>query len=141
MNLCYQTEILICLADAHTEARSRIFLHLLLASDHGCKTAFVQTVDSDIVVLTITFFEQLNLDELWVGIGSGKSYRDKPIHELWPVLGPEMSRALNFIHAFSGCDTTPFFLGCGKRLSGQLGIVCLKSLNRSHFFSIPQRSS
>jgi hypothetical protein len=33
-------------------------------------------VDSDVVVMAIRFFETLGASELWVGLGSGKKYRD-----------------------------------------------------------------
>ena len=99
----------------HSEADTRIFLHLAHASGQGHQTAYVRTVDSDIVVLAIRFFSTLGLLELWIGFGSGKNLRDIPIHDICSDLGPSRSMALPLFHAITGCDTTSHFLGCGKK--------------------------
>lgn len=99
----------------HTEADTWIILHLAHASSQGHKKAFIRTVDSDIVVLAIAFFQQLDLTELWIGFGSGKYYRDIPVHSIQSQLGPSKSLALPLFHALTGCDTTSQFLGCGKK--------------------------
>ena len=99
----------------HSEADTMIFLHLAHASGQGHQTAYVRTVDSDIVVLAIRFFSTLGLLELWVGFGSGKNLRDIPIHDICSDLGPSRSMALPLFHAITGCDTTSHFLGCGKK--------------------------
>ena len=62
----------------HSEADTRTVLHLAHAADQGHRKAFVRTVDSDIVVLAVGFFARIGLAELWVGYGSGKTYRDVP---------------------------------------------------------------
>ena len=98
----------------HAEADTRIILQLDHASSQGHDKAFVRTVDSDIVVLVIAFYEQLGLSELWIGFGSGKSYRDIPVHSILAQLGPSKSLALLLFHALTGCDTTSQLLGCGK---------------------------
>ena len=95
----------------HAEADTRIILHLAHASSQGHDKAFVRTV----VVLAIAFFEQLKLSELWIGFGSGKNYRDIPVHSIHSQLGPSKSLALPLFHALTGCDTTSKFLGCGKK--------------------------
>ena len=69
----------------------------------------VRTVDSDIVVLALW------LSELWVGFGTGKKYRDIPVHSLHAGLGPSKFIALTLFHSLTGCDTTSQFLGCGKK--------------------------
>ncbi len=78
-------------------------------------SAYVRTVDSDIVVLTIAFFCQFNFSHLWIGSGSGKNYRDIPVHDLFSRLGPSRSRTIPLFHALSGRDTTSQLLGCGKK--------------------------
>jgi hypothetical protein len=57
--------------------------------------SYVRTVDSDVVVLSVRFFDTLGLSELWVGFGTGKRYRDIPVHVLNSNLGPSklVSRA------------------------------------------------
>ena len=100
----------------HSEADTRIVLHLAHAADQGHRKAFVRAVDSDIVVLAVGFFfARIGLAELWVGYGSGKTYRDVPIHKICSDLGPSKSLALPLFHSLTGCDTTSQFLGCGKK--------------------------
>ena len=99
----------------HHEADTHIILHLAHTSKDGHKEAYVRTVNSDIVVLAIAFFDKLNFSKLWIGFGCGKYYRDIPIHELYAALGPERSHAHPFFHALSGCDTTSHILGYGKK--------------------------
>ena len=97
------------------EADTRILLHLANATVHGHSKACVRTVDSDIVVLALRFFHTLGLSELWVGFGTGKKYRDIPVHSLHAGLGPLKSIALTLFHRLMGCDTNSQFLGCGKK--------------------------
>jgi hypothetical protein len=72
----------------HSEADTRILLHLAHAVQQGHTAAYVRTVDSDVVVLTVRFFYTLGLSQLWVGFGTGKKYRDIPVHVLHSNLGP-----------------------------------------------------
>ena len=99
----------------HSEADTRILLHLAHAAEQGHTTAFVRTVDSDVVILSICFFETLGLTEHWVGFGTGRKYRDIPVHTIYSDLGPSKSLALPLFHSLTGCDTTSQFLGCGKK--------------------------
>ena len=64
----------------HTEADTKIILHLAHAASQGHQMALVRTVDSDVVILAIHWFASLGLSELWVRLGSGKKMRDIPIH-------------------------------------------------------------
>ena len=99
------------------EADTRILLHLANASVHGHSKAYVRTVDSDIVVLALRFFDTLGLDQScgWALIGTGKKYHDIPVHSLHAGLGPSKTIALTLFHSLTGCDTTSQFLGCGKK--------------------------
>ena len=99
----------------HAEADTRIMLHLAHAAEQGHTIAYVRTVDSDVVVLTIHYFHTFGLSELWVGFGCGKYYRDIPVHAICSSLGPTKSQALPLFHSLTGCDTTSQFLGCGKK--------------------------
>ena len=56
-----------------------------------------------------------DLLELWIGFGTGKNYRDIPIHTIFADIGPSMALALPLYHSITGCDTTSQFLGCGKK--------------------------
>ena len=99
----------------HTEADTRIFLHLAHAANQGHEKAFVRTVDNDIVVLALSLFGNVRLTEVWIGFGSGKSYRDIPVHILHQQLGPSKSLALPLFHSLTRCDTTSHILSCGKK--------------------------
>ena len=111
----------------HVEADTRIILHLKHGVQQGHEYVFIRTVDSDVLVLAISFFQelqQIGLIQLWVGLASGKHYRDIPVHEISSLLGPQKSLALPLFHALSGCDTTSQMLGCGKKLPGPYGLPC-----------------
>lgn len=99
----------------HAEADTRIILHLKHAAQQGHSTAYIRTVDSDVVVLAIRFFQMLGLTELWIGFGTGKHYRDIPAHAICSNIGPSKSLALPLFHSMTGCDTASQFLGCGKK--------------------------
>ena len=99
----------------HAEADTRIFLHLAHAAKHSHDKAYIRTVDSDVVVLAIHYFETHSLSEIWEGFGCGKHNRDIPIHSICSNLGPSKSLALPLCHSLTGCDTISQFLGCGKK--------------------------
>lgn len=100
------------------EADSRMMLHLLDAVKNGHEKIFLRTVDSDVVILCLHFlfvFQNYGLSELWVGFGTGKAYRDIPVHEVASILGHKNCEALPFFHAFTGCDMTSSMQGIGKK--------------------------
>ena len=76
----------------------------------------MRTVDTDVVVLAIAAFHKLpNLKELFIGFGVGQKFRSIPIHKIATNLGHEKASSLPMIHALTGCDTTSFFRGHGKK--------------------------
>ena len=102
----------------HEEADTRMMLHLCDAVMDGHKIAYLRTVDSDVVVLCIHLFFELRrrgLRELWIGFGTGKAYKDIPIHRVANKLGNDECMALPFFHAFTGCDVTSSMAGIGKK--------------------------
>ena len=50
-----------------------------------------------------------------MGFGTGKKYRDIPVHSLHAGIGPSKSIAVLLFHSQPGCDNTSSFLGCGKK--------------------------
>ena len=98
----------------HSEADTWLILHLSNAAAQGNMTAFIRTVNRDVIILAIWFFPILPVSQLWVGFGSGK-YRDIPVHDVCQQLGPSTSLILALFHALTGCDTTSHFLGCEKK--------------------------
>lgn len=103
----------------HEEADTRIFIHLKHAIEMDLvKTTCILSNDSDIVIIAVSYFDHfklLGLEKLWVSFGPGKRRRWIPIHDLSTHLGPDESKGLLFLHAFSGCDTVSGFRGKGKK--------------------------
>ena len=111
----------------HEEADSRMKSHLQQAVMAGHKVAFVRTVDSDVVVLSIHHypaFQNLGLTDLWIGIGCRKNYRDIPVHEVSAQLGSNRCLALPFFHAFTGSDLTSSMFGIGKKTAWNAWLHC-----------------
>lgn len=100
---------------SHEEADTRILLHLEDAVNKGHTKISIRTVDTDVLVLAVTAAERLQIHELWVCFGSGKSFRHLAAHEIARGLGPERCIALPVFHAFTGCDTVSSFGGRGKK--------------------------
>lgn len=99
----------------HEEADTRIFLHLQDSVQQGYSKVSIRTVDTDVVVLAIASATRLNISELWIAFGAGKSFRFIAAHEIARALGPDRCLALPMFHAYTGCDTVSFFGGRGKK--------------------------
>ena len=90
----------------HEEADTRVMLHLNNAAQNGHRKAYIRTVDTDVVVLAMDYFNQLCTTALWVGLGTGKHFREIPIHVICEQLGPCRCQSLLLFHAFTGCNVT-----------------------------------
>ncbi len=99
----------------HEEADTRIIIHCFDAASKGHQKIIIRTVDTDVVIIAISFFHMLSVEELWIAFGTGSKLRYLPAHKYAVYLGEEKARSLLFLHAFSGCDTVSFFSGRGKR--------------------------
>lgn len=99
----------------HEEADTRIILHAAEAVSTGHKRVLIRTVDTDVVVLAVTFALQIGSFELWLGFGTGKSFHYIPANMIANTLGLSKCKSLPFFHAFTGCDTV--FAFCGKELA------------------------
>ena len=75
----------------------------------------MRTVDTDVVVLVTHFFPQTKLKQLWNGFGTGKTYKDIPIHDICSNLGENRCKAILLFHALSGCDVSSAMYGIGKK--------------------------
>ena len=118
------TNVLCSLADAdldnvvpcsQEEADTRIFLHASDAVNKGYRKLSVRTVDTDIVILAISMFREINLEELWLAFGTGSNFKHIPIHEVVVNMDPRICATLPMFHAFTGCDTVSSFCGRGKK--------------------------
>ena len=86
--------------------------------ENGMTRIGIRTVDTDVVVLAIASFNKLyaiGLRELWLLFGTGKNYRNIPVHRIATEMGSEMCKALPGFHAYTGCDTVSAFVGRGKK--------------------------
>ncbi|KAJ8040231.1 hypothetical protein HOLleu_14463 [Holothuria leucospilota] len=84
-----QTEDTIRLSPCtHEEPDTRILLHAADASCSGCKQIMLRTVHTDVVVLSIELFTQINVTELWVLFGTGKNCRLIPVHTISKTFPP-----------------------------------------------------
>ena len=104
---------------SHEEADTRLMLHCLHAAMHGMRRIVVRTVDTDVVVLAIAFFDRLSVEQLWIYFGVGRHTRLIAVHDVAAVLGPQKCHALPVFHALSGCDTVSCFSGKGKKSAWQ----------------------
>ena len=99
----------------HEEADARSYLHLKYASSKGHKKAFLRTNDTDWVVNASYIYPKLpELDELWIGYGTGKTYRDIPIHHSSTMLGEQRCKALPLFHDLTGGDHSSALFDRGK---------------------------
>src|SRR6218665_1676936 len=100
----------------HEEANGRLLLHVKHAADNGHQYVSIRTVDSDVVVVSVSVFSRLgNIRELWNDFGSGKHQRLIAVHELCSQLSPEVCRNLPMFHSITMCDTVSAFSGIGKK--------------------------
>ncbi len=99
----------------HEEADTRILLHVKHAAEFGHRKIAIRTVDTDVVVIAISFFHELNIDELWIQFGVGRNKRWLPVHEYAASLGRIVCGGLRYWFAFTGCDTVSAFCGKGKK--------------------------
>ena len=97
----------------HEEADSRMLLHASHAAKHGHHTVVIRTVDTDVVVLTVSVVQPE--DKLWLAFGTGRNFRYLAAHEIAAGLGPEKARALPMFHALTGCDTVSSFARHSKK--------------------------
>ena len=81
----------------------------------GIQRVMIKTVDTDVVILAVALFPQLNLNELWIDFGSSQNQSYFPVHAICNSLGAEKSKGLLFFHAFTGCDQTSFFANCREK--------------------------
>lgn len=122
------------------EADGRILLHVSDMAKSGAKNVIVRTVDTDVVVLCISFIYQLRamgLEELWILFGSGKNRRYIAAHNIANELGTEKCMGLRGFHAFTGCDSVSFFSGKGKKGAWKTWMACESATEAFKFISLP----
>ena len=96
------------------EADQRLVRHTLNLISNGYNNIIVRTIDTDVLILLISYIEQIELNAVELHaylINSDKYFNIKQIiHDL----GSDTCLALPFFFAFTGCDTVSSFYGKGK---------------------------
>ena len=96
----------------HEEADTLMICLGMFSSERHSKQAKMTffSPDTDVLVLLVTNFEKLPKNTTISMVSSIKH-----IESIWRSLGPERSKALLGLHAFSGTDNTGRFAGMGKK--------------------------
>ena len=89
-----------------------MIVHLHDQIEQGHSKLAIRTVDTDVVVLAVTAIATFSDCELWIIFGVGKHLKYLPAHLYAEILG---SRRCSTLPALTGCDTTSFFHGIGKK--------------------------
>ena len=83
----------------HEEADTRLLLHVVDCAKHGYRRVMLRTVDTDVIVIAIGMYQQMNVTELWIEFGTGKFHRYVAVHEIVATLSPEKATAMLAFHA------------------------------------------
>jgi hypothetical protein len=103
------------LYSSQEEADTRIMLHLKhAAEEYSNKTIIVRSPDTDVLVLLLTYVQQLDAIQVMFDTGVGNKRRLIRVNDIIQNCGAEQSKALLGLHAFTGCDTTSAFVRQGK---------------------------
>ena len=96
----------------HEEADTLMICLGVFAAERHSKKAQITffSPDTDVLVLLVANFDRLPTSTS-ISMASGI----KQIEPIWKSLGPERSKALLGLHAFSGTDNTGRFAGVGKK--------------------------
>ena len=100
------------------EADTRVFLHVRDMAAKGFHRVMIRTMDTDLLILAISLFEDLGLEQLWMDFGSGKHRVFLPIHEMH--LGEIKRLSLRFFFCFTGCDQVSFFAHVSKKTAWKI---------------------
>ena len=91
--------------DNHEDADTLIPLHCLdVASTFPGCTIYVHSVDTDVYVLLLEIFKELQSTELYMIAGKGRNTREVRIKERAGALGEAKTSAFLGLHAISGTD-------------------------------------
>lgn len=98
----------------HEEADTKIAF--LACQQKEDSTIVIRTSDTDILVIMLANMEYLQATvEVWMDLGVGNARRYVDVSALYSKLGPQISKALPALHAFTGCDFNPALYRRGKK--------------------------
>ena len=92
-----------------------MFVHVSDGAEHGMKKIILRTIDSDVVVISISMAQKIGCDCLWFAFGTGTTFRHLDATAMAQAHGDAKCGGLPAFHALSGCDVTSSFAGKGKR--------------------------
>ena len=99
----------------HEEFDTRVVFHAANVESHGYKRILIIANETDIIVLGIAFFSDIDADKLWVSFGIANKLRNIQIHDICSKMSSAKAKALPAFHALTGSDNTSFFSGTGKK--------------------------
>ena len=103
----------------HEEADTCILLHVRNAAEANQEIS-IRTVDTDIVVIAVSLFQEWNIDKIWIEFGTGRRKRWLPVHSYGTKLGENTCKGLRFWYACTRCDTVSSFCNRGKKISWEI---------------------
>ena len=92
----------------------RLILHARHAALSGYSNIVIHSPDTNVGVLACCGTRQIQV-RLYFHTGTNTRRRYISINALAVKHGPAVCRALPGLHAFTGCDSTSAFVGCGKK--------------------------
>ena len=97
--------------ETHEEADNRILLHIRdPILNHDQKTFIVRSVDTDVMIIILSFMPQFleySSDvRIFVMLGRGTDKKIYSANDIYNEVGESCCLGLPFFHAFTGCDST-----------------------------------
>ena len=96
------------------EADQRLVRHILNLINNSYKNTLIHLVDTDVLVLLISYIGQVELSDIEIRAYLINSDRYYKIKEIIQELGSDIFLALPLFYAFTGCDIVPSCYGKGK---------------------------
>ena len=94
----------------HGKAKKSVFMLVQdLEKRNGIQPKISKTIDTDVTVLTLVLFSEMNLTELWIKFGIVRSQVHLLAPIIWEVLRTENIEDI-FFHTFVRYDQTSFSL-------------------------------
>ena len=107
-------ENVLSLRSDHEEADTKLLLHAKHAAETHNRIV-IQSLDTDVAVLSAAHFQSLGCNELWFKTGVKDKGSCIPIHTLAAKLGSQLCNSLLPVHALTGCDSNSALCGVGKK--------------------------
>jgi hypothetical protein len=100
------------LKSSQEEADTRLVLHAIYSN---ANTVVVSARDTDVLLLLAAHLFRMRCQQLWMMAGTAAKRKYIPVKEMLKKLPPESVDTLLPFHALTGCDTTSYLCGHGKK--------------------------